>query len=156
MSGHTTKLRVRFLRSSFADMSLAVTLFQLVLGLLVLILGLLINRYVGDPATFVICIGLWLLSLGTAIYLSGPRTETTPADTNLRVFHVVPLLMLVVALPSMAGNLDHLGYLMSFVDFIILLALLVYGLICLRNLRWPSPLYWLYLPAGILLFNSRL
>ncbi len=87
--------------------------------------------------------------------MTGPR-KRDHADTDLKLFHILPLAMLLAALPSMAGNSENLSYMMGFVDFIVLMAMLAYGLICLRNLRMPSPYYWLYLPAGILLFNSRL
>ena len=155
MPGRITKLRVQFRRSSFADISLAVTLIQFALAIPLLLVGIFLSSYLDKQPTLILCISLWFLSLGTAIYMTGSR-KWNSADTSLKLFHVLPIVMLLAALPSMAGNLEHLSYMMAFIDFILLLAMLAYGLICLRNLRWPSPWYWLYLPAGILLFNSRL
>jgi len=96
-----------------------------------------------------------MLFLITTIYLSGPRRYKA-YDTELGTFHIIPVAMLLAAIPSMIGNLEHLSYLMVFVDFIMVMAMLVYGLICLRNLRWPSIGYWFYLALGALVLNNRL
>jgi len=70
------KLSVTFRTYPFAELSLVITLFQFslaiaLLGLAVALLGLL-----GEIPTVIICISLWFIFLGVAIYLSGPRKRS--------------------------------------------------------------------------------
>lgn len=135
-----------------AKLSLAITLFQFSLAILLLVIGVVLSEIDGNGVVPYVCGGIWVAFLVLIIFMAGPR-EKLANDTSLGIFHILPVAMLVAAIPSMIGNLDHLNYMMGFVDFIVLMAMLVYGLICVRNLRWPPSGYWIYLVFGLLVLN---
>ena len=152
MPSRLTKLRVTFRTAGFAELALTITLFQFSLAILLLVFGIFLTNFGGSGAAHFVCGGLWILSLGMAIFMTGPRKKK-PDDMKLGTFHILPVAMLLAAIPTMIGNLDHLSYMMGFVDFIIFMAMLAFGLICLRNLRWPSLGFWVYLALGFLVLN---
>lgn len=152
MRRRLTKLRISLRRSEFAGLAIVIALFQFSLAIILLVIGIFLSEALESKQAILLCCGTWTLSLGAIIFMTGPRRRRTN-DTGLGIFHILPVAMFLAALPSMIGNLEHLSYMMGFVDFIILMAMLVYGLICLRNLRWPSPGYWVYLVLNFLVLS---
>lgn len=136
-------------RMPVADASLVLGIGMFVLLLPLLFLSMLLATVFQDFGKAVAVVaGIWLCVLGYLVWKTGDPAEASPRTMELRVFHTLPVLMLILAVPhfSKQGELD---YMMGFADFIIFGALAIYGLLCVRLLVLPPKSYWVYLAANV-------
>lgn len=136
-------------RMPVADASLVLGIGMFVLLLPLLFLTILLAAAFQDFGKAVAVVaGIWLCVLGYLVWKTGDPGEASPRIMDLRVFHALPVLMLILAVPhfSKRGDLD---YMMGFVDVIIFGALAVYGLLCFRLLVLPPKSYWIYLAVNV-------
>jgi hypothetical protein len=132
-----------------ADASLVLSIGMFVLILPLLFLRMLLTAAFQDFGKAVAVVaGIWLCVLGYFVWRAGDPAEASPRIMDLRVFHVLPILMLVFVIPNFSerGHLDHM---MGFLDFIILGALVIYGSLCFRLLVLPPKSYWFYLAINM-------
>lgn len=135
-------------RMPVADASLVLGLGMFVLLLPLLFLAMLLAMAFQDFGKAVAAVaGIWLYVLGHVVWKTGKSTET-PRVMDLRVFHVLPAIMLLMSIVHFSKQED-LSYMMGFVDVIILGALAIYGLLCFRLLVMPPKAYWAYLTVNV-------
>ncbi|MEX1114798.1 MAG: hypothetical protein WEB53_06085 [Akkermansiaceae bacterium] len=128
-----------------ADLSLVLSTALLAFAIPCILLLALSKDHMSFGQASALVLVVWLSPLIVAIAKSGPRRDEENRMLDLGVFHWLQILIVVCALPHMGGNPGHLAYLMGFVEFIILGALVIYGLICLRILAMPPWKYFFYL-----------
>lgn len=89
----------------------------------------------------------WLAPLALYIWRAVPADRSGRPNTDLRVFHMLPVVLMSFLIVH-GEDAAFIRTLLGFVDLVLLLALLVYGLLCLRLLVRPPLIYLVYL-AGM-------
>jgi hypothetical protein len=144
-----------FFRSApIAVVSLMLSIGMYVFAIVVLVGTSLLKHALSNETVIQIALGIWLIILLSAVWFAGPRKDPATRDGHLHVLHAVQGAFVALGLWQviLGSGMDFFDYIAGFVEFLILGALLIFGLICLRNRLIPHWPYWFYLIGNTVWF----
>lgn len=143
-----------------ADLSIVLAIILMIHLIPSVIVSSIVRNQGGDFTIGMIAgIATWVAPVALIIWKVAPKEESVPPNTDLRVFHTLPFLLLAVLIVRGTHDAAFIRTLFNFVDFVLLLALLAYGFLCLRLWIRPPLAYPFYLAgsaASFLVVLSRL
>lgn len=139
----------RLRKMPVADAALVLSIAFMAYLLPLIFVSILLKDVFEFQTVFALVAGIWLVTLGFFIWKSGRVGESKSRVLDLRIFHALPLLILIISVPHFF-NWDEISYMMGFVELLILGALAIYGMICFRILILPPWPYWCYLSMSLI------
>lgn len=153
-------LMTRLREMPLADLSIVLAIILMIhLIPSVLVLNIVRNQGGDFTAGMIVGIATWVAPVALIIWKVAPKKESAPPNTDLRVFHTLPAVLLAALIVRGTHDAAFIRTLFNFVDFVLLFALLAYGFLCLRLWIRPPLAYPFYLAgsaASFLVVLSRL
>lgn len=140
-----------------ADLAIVLSIFQLV-HLIPSALVMTAVRHQSGSFQNGAILGLttWIVPVALLIWKLGASGKASIPNTELRVFHTLPAVFLGFLLIRGGVDWNVIDYLFGFVDFVLLIALFLYGFLCLSFRVRPPWAYLFYLAGSITSFLRML
>lgn len=136
-----------------ADLSIVLAIFQLVTLIPCALIFTVVRHQSGNTEQAAITgIAAWIAPAALMIWIVGSKKDESLPNTNLRIFHTLPAVLLIFLLIRGGVDAVFITTLFNFVDFVLLLALFIYGFLCLRHWIRPPLAYAFYLISSIAAF----
>lgn len=147
--GYMERLR----RMPLADLSIVLAIFQLVTVIPCAVVFTAVRHQTGNAEQAAITgIAAWIAPFAWMIWRMGFQKGGWIPNTDLRIFHTLPAVLLIFLLIRGGVDAVFITTLFNFVDFVLLLALFIYGFLCLRHWIRPPLAYAFYLISSIAAF----
>lgn len=136
-----------------ANLSIVLAIFQLVTLIPCALIFTVVRHQTGNTEQAAIAgIAAWIAPAAWMIWWVGSKKSEWIPNTDLRVFHALPAVLLIFLLIRGGVDATFVSTLFNFVDFVLLLALFIYGFLCLRHWIRPPLAYAFYLISSIAAF----